>query len=84
MEKGMNKAAFPRKSNGWGTEFDGQDGMLLLDYFAGQALTTFNNKETISEMANETGTNPGAVIAVLAYDLAEHMLKEREKRDVSK
>ena len=41
----------------------------LLDYFAGQALTSGEYAET-----NEK-------LAVVCYDIAEELLKEREKRN---
>ena len=50
-------------------EFDG--GMALLDYFAGQALSTFTERNDSDH-----------VTAEWCYDMAESMLKEREKREI--
>lgn len=58
-------------------------GMTLLDYFAGQALTsltTHNMIISMKEAGDKLEMETDEVIARFAYNLAEAMLKEREKR----
>lgn len=47
---------------------EGSDGMTLLDYFAGQALASFSAKREPE------------IDALKAYDIAEAMLAERQRR----
>ena len=55
-------------------------GMTLLDYFAGQALS---DVESLYKTLQLRGIDTShANVADMAYDLAESMLKEREKRNV--
>jgi hypothetical protein len=63
-----------------GRDYDGapQSGMTLLDYFAGQALAgllAFSPKGSRADDQYERG-----VAAEEAYDYAEAMVREREKR----
>lgn len=51
---------------------DGRQGMTLLDYFAGQALTNL----TASEFSDSTIHQ----LAKVAYDISEAMLAERARR----
>lgn len=65
-------AAFPILDN-FSTPHDGRltcvdSGMTLRDYFAGQVLTALIENEP-------------KVVAVVAYDFADAMLAEREKRN---
>ena len=48
---------------------DPQDGMTLLDWFAGQALGSIKNDEVLAENA-----------AKWSYETAEAMLAERQRR----
>lgn len=62
-----NPPAFPNK--GYNSEI--YNGMTLLDYFAGQALIAFG--ENLHDVNDENA-------AKQCYNIAEAMLKEREKR----
>jgi len=57
-------------------------GMTLLDYFAGQALASFDTGflSDISMLNEKTGIDVEELTAGCAYTLAEAMLKERQKR----
>ena len=72
-----NIAAFPKTTEECEDEKTGivyteaQDGMTLLDYFAGQAL--------VGHATEAIGISTERV-AELCYDMAESMLKEREER----
>ena len=66
-----NPAAFPRPigNNGVNEYSEGQPGMTLRDYFAGQAMIGFASGY---ELSYEN-------IAYMAYKQADAMLEEREK-----
>ena len=49
-----------------------KDSLTVLDYFAGKALSSL--------VASNTYVEDAEMFAVVAYKLAEAMLKEREKR----
>ena len=58
--------------------------MTLRDYFAGQALTGFLSapeviQRTLVEVGSENGADSPQTFASAAYELADAMLKEREK-----
>jgi len=74
----MNKPAFPRpysnddSSNSNDSYYDDQEGMSLLEYYAGQALITQTGKavDSVKNMVNQS------------FDIAEAMVKEAEKRNL--
>jgi len=71
----MSKPAFPRVGSAEPHYFDEQDGMSLLEYYAGQALILGvyeAYKEAIPDAVDE--------IANDAFRIAEAMIKEAEKR----
>lgn len=60
---------------------EGQEGMSLRDFFAGMAMQEAIRAATTTKMEGnniEQGVNLGNA-AVLAYGIADAMLKEREK-----
>ena len=61
-----------------------QPGMSLLDYFAGQAMAGMLANESITNgldaITDSEGEDVPWVIAMDAYDQAEEMLHERERR----
>ena len=64
-----NEPAFPNEGfNGWGEPFQG---MTLRDYFAAKAMQGF--------LATVKVDCPDDLIAIDAYNLADAMLKAREK-----
>lgn len=72
-----NPPAFPRIDNS-GFGFSMRDpGMSLRDYFAGQIAPSL--LQTITGQG--TQEEASAYIAIVAYDLADAMLAEREKRN---
>ncbi len=60
-------------------------GMTLRDYFAGQALAGLAAQggimDTLETVAKEHGIEAEDIVAVAAYELADAMLKERERGD---
>lgn len=86
MEKGDGGPAFPRRRlayvDGYGDPYveDGQEGMSVRDYFAGQALA-----ESIAHelRLRESKVDPGQfrydAIAHGAYAIADAMIAERQK-----
>lgn len=62
------EAAFPGTFNGWERE-----GMTLRDWFAGQILHT-------AALTYEPGAGNAELVARAAYQYADAMLAEREKR----
>ena len=78
-----NPLAFPRSRSVNHT--DEQDGMSLLDYFAGQALPALIDMQREVRMSNThilSNNIEGQCtdVAQAAYSIAEAMLIEREKR----
>ena len=65
--------AFPIPSDGMTA---GHNGMSLRDYFAGQALAGITGNSQLMIALENTKQDP----ASCAYDLANFMLHEREKR----
>lgn len=78
----MNKPAFPRPISGESYNYnpedsrevaDQQDGMSLLEYYAGQALSGIT-----ARVACDSAALPE--ISKTAFNVAESMVKEAEKR----
>ena len=69
----FSRAAFASQHSGnfW---VDSQDGMTLLDYFAAKAMVAH-----ITNPHRIPGSSPAEEISQKAYELAQAMLKEREK-----
>lgn len=74
-----NEFAFPKAGNEW-SEMEwvpapAQAGMTLRDYFAAKAMAAFMNGKTAVQLdaAGYTAT------ALVAYNMADAMLKRREK-----
>ncbi len=82
-----NPQAFPKPSlkqsgevstsNWLSYEESGEEGMTLLDYFAGQTLIGTLSSDTKDE---SWGRIENDKMSKYCYDIAEAMLKEREKR----
>ena len=74
-----NPQAFPRTAHQNLQFGSGSEGMTLLDYFAGQALTTA--KTTWSSIVKDGELHPDHYkkMAKISYDIAQAMLDEREK-----
>jgi len=74
----MSKSAFPRPGFAYTGE---QDGMNLLEFYAGQALpaivTSSLNSDSLLELPPEAFNR---TIANLALNIAEAVVKEVEKR----
>ncbi len=84
MSKLENPHVYPSSGahpDGWPREYLG---ITLLDYFAGQALAgTLSSSELMSgaiAKASEKNVKIEFVLVTGIYNLAEAMLKEREKR----
>ena len=73
-----NPAAFPKPPTG-NTESNGQPGMTLLDWFAGQALAGVNMLQ-FGFGTKAIPANPWGWAAGEAYRAADAMLRERQKR----
>jgi len=71
----MSKPAFPRPFSGKEVTSPSQDGMSLLEFYAGQALVGMLNH-------GDAYKNPDKA-AVWAFEQAEVMVKEAEKRSKS-
>ena len=80
MSKPKNPQAFPIHARMEDLE---EPGMTLLDYFAGQAIVNIASAELLVslEQIGARAGGAGDIVAVFAYDIAEAMLKEREKHD---
>jgi len=71
----MDKPAFPRPHSQHKT-VEEQDGMSLLEYYAGQALVgIISNSSRAVSISRETEKT-----ASICFDYAEAMIKEAEKR----
>jgi hypothetical protein len=57
---------------------DGSDGMSLRDYFAAHAIGNLIVNESVLEAANEAKQPVSQVVASIAYEIADAMLKVRE------
>jgi hypothetical protein len=78
--------AFPRPFSGNNTHQPAQVGMTLRDYFAAAALTGFiANQQAAAAVVKAASSAHGAnrVFSETAYDLADAMLAEREKKGAS-
>lgn len=69
---GSGNSTFRINADGFEEEVQHNQGMTLLDYFAGQALAGM--------LADPTVTGPCAKVAESAYNFAQAMLDERAKR----
>lgn len=82
MKAPENPFAFPSPDDG--RPSDGY-GMLLRDWFAGQALAGFlasedlKSKNAIVSMADKAGVDMASVRAAIVYAIADAMLAERAK-----
>jgi hypothetical protein len=82
-----NPKAFPGTEAHWYDEGKTGEtyhpGMTLRDYFAGQVLVGMlvdsKTLAAIKEVAEEDNKNPSETIASNCYELADAMLKERNK-----
>jgi len=72
-----SKRAFPMVING--DEY--QTGMLLRDYFAGQALAGLCSHNDFTDGSYDT-IDGFALFAKWSYDFADAMLAEREKEEI--
>ena len=70
-DKLNNPRAFPKPADPCPAQGHRQGGMTLLDYFAGQALASEPDPD---------GSWQNDARAHWCYDMAEEMLKERERR----
>ena len=86
MGLNMNKeSAFPRpasRGNNYltGEEdvvVDPQKGMTLRDYFAAKAMQSYMADENLIEAYSQLGKNVKKEVAVIAYMMADEMLKAR-------
>jgi len=78
--------AFPSRESIYGSDVIGvkeNSGMDLRDYFAGQAMPALViNKEVhkvIFSIASQENETPEHCLAVMAYHIADEMMKTREK-----
>ena len=55
-----------------------QQGMDLRDYFAAKAMQTLFADKIVQETADENGVPFPRLVAMLAYDMADIMMGERE------
>ena len=91
----MDKPAFPRPVSSASNsnlpedcvEFEyGQDGMSLLEYYAGQAMSGFlANCDLLhanNAIAKDCGMKPTKSMTTACFDYAEAMIKEAEKRRI--
>jgi hypothetical protein len=74
--------AFPQRVS---NEYQVEHGMDLRDYFAGQALPSLViNREVhkvIFSIAQQEKETPEKCLAIMAYAIANEMMKAREKND---
>jgi len=73
----MSKPAFPRPGLLEPHYFDEQDGMSLLEYYAGQALIGYLSSPTKN---SEVAQDNSSVLAMWCFENAEAMIKEAKKR----
>ncbi len=58
----------------------GEDGMTLLDYFAGQALRGFlNHPADLAKLALKRGLAEDITVAVASYEMAQAMIAEKRR-----
>ena len=81
----MNKPTFPRPFSGKEVTSPSQDGMSLLEYYAGQVAPMMFNRLVAANEQNEPEAKfaPDVVnegVARFAFIFAEAMIKEAEKR----
>lgn len=74
-----NPQAFPRSGIDTNWNEHKQDGMTLLDYFAGQCLlANLTNPEWLKIITSVSGDN-SKLVAKISYEYANAMLEEKEK-----
>lgn len=79
-DESYNPAAYPNTRKGF-TDDEPQPGMSLLDYFAGQALQGMLSNGYMPNQINNNPSDPKSWDYIAAaYDAAEIMLEERNKR----
>jgi len=82
--KPENPSAFPGEiNNDWETAQGMKKqykGMTLLEYYAGEAINLFEVDEDNVNQIQKGGIPNHSLVAKFCYDLAEAMLREREKR----
>ena len=71
MSKPNNPRAFPNKGS-----LNGNNGMTLRDWFAGQALA-----KSLAWVIEEHSHDHAEIAAGLSYQVADAMLAEKERRD---
>lgn len=69
--------AFPTIDLVEGTTIDAKSGMTLRDYFAGQALTSFQRNHEVEQYHGDAGNT--SIIAEKCYAIADAMIRERTK-----
>jgi len=94
IEQAINKAkketggqVYPqlkrRLGNSWSGELDSTDGLLIRDYFAGQAIIGISLSMGINKkyanFVQSTKEEPNQWSAITAYKIADAMIKERGK-----
>lgn len=50
----------------------------LMDYFAAKAMQALLHDDTIKEVADENEVLVTRIVAAMAYEMAQHMMEERE------
>lgn len=83
MDKPNNPPAFPRTGEGFGNSLYDTPGMTLRDWFAGQFIREAWDIACSAKYEGETAAKSAAVFAVasrIAYEMADAMLAERERR----
>jgi len=90
----MSKPAFPRPfsephanvEDDYFAITPSQDGMSLLEYYAGQALiavvSSEKSLEALNSLAQENNDSGEHAVSVVCFNIAEAMIKESEKRNL--
>jgi hypothetical protein len=66
-----------------GESVRGEKGMDLRDYFAAKAMHGFIDSKIVMEACDEHGVDLPLLIATMCYDMADAMMKERDRVDDS-
>lgn len=56
-----------------------EEGMDLRDYFAAKAMQGFIDSKTVMEVCDEYEVDLPLLIATMCYDMADAMMKERDR-----
>ena len=76
--------AFPRADGKFDTDQEDEQGMDLMDYFAGLALQSLIINKTIwldiESRAENVNKHPTELVSYLAYEFADAMLEARNKK----